>query len=103
MLKHFYSTLTNKGEVQTPSTEYIWMKKVRFLHNVFWADKGRDSDITIFMMLVSFDTTYLTKKYHMPFSHFVGVNHHGQSVLFGVGLLSDETTSTYIWLFETWL
>lgn len=102
MLKHFYSTLTNKGEVQTSSTEQIWMKKVASIMS-FGQIQGRDSHITIFMMLVSFDTTQLTNKHHMPFSHFVGANHHGQSVLFGVGLLSDETTSTYVWLFETWL
>ncbi|KAK1274266.1 Protein FAR1-RELATED SEQUENCE 5 [Acorus gramineus] len=36
----------------------------------------------------------------MPFAPFVGVNHHGQSVLFGCGLLSNENIETYIWLFK---
>ena len=39
----------------------------------------------------------------MPFVPLVGVNHHGQSVLFECGLLSKENTETYIWLFKTWL
>jgi hypothetical protein len=39
---------------------------------------------------VTFDTTYLTNKYHMPFAPFVSVNHHGESVLLGCGLLSNE-------------
>ncbi|XP_027362561.1 protein FAR-RED ELONGATED HYPOCOTYL 3-like [Abrus precatorius] len=30
--------------------------------------------------IVSFDTTYLTNKYDMPFAAFVGVNHHGQCI-----------------------
>ncbi|XP_039122024.1 protein FAR1-RELATED SEQUENCE 3-like [Dioscorea cayenensis subsp. rotundata] len=53
--------------------------------------------------VISFNTTYLTNKYDMPFAPFVGVNHHGQTILFGCGLLSKEDTKTYIWLFNTWL
>lgn len=45
----------------------------------------------------------LTNKYDMPFAPFVGVNHHGQSVLLGCGLLSSEDTATFTWLFKTWL
>jgi len=45
--------------------------------------------------VVSFDTTYLTNKYDMRFAPFVGVNHHGQSILLGCGLLSLEDTSTF--------
>lgn len=33
--------------------------------------------------VVTFDTTYLPNKYGMPFARFVGVNHHGQSILLG--------------------
>ncbi|XP_042952209.1 protein FAR1-RELATED SEQUENCE 5-like [Carya illinoinensis] len=39
----------------------------------------------------------------MPFAPFVGVNHHGQSILLGAGLISSEDTETFVWLFETWL
>ncbi|XP_028120899.1 protein FAR-RED IMPAIRED RESPONSE 1-like [Camellia sinensis] len=53
--------------------------------------------------VVSFDTTYLTNKYDMPFAPFVGVNHHGQSILFGCGLLCNENTETFVWLFKEWL
>ncbi|KAK2652983.1 hypothetical protein Ddye_012839 [Dipteronia dyeriana] len=38
----------------------------------------------------------------MPFAAFVGVNHHEQSTLFGCGLISNEDTETYIWLFQSW-
>ncbi|XP_022868809.1 protein FAR1-RELATED SEQUENCE 5-like [Olea europaea var. sylvestris] len=53
--------------------------------------------------VVTFDTTYLTNKYDMPFTPFVGVNHHGQSTLLGCGLLSGEDINTFVWLFRTWL
>ncbi|WOK98442.1 protein FAR1-RELATED SEQUENCE 5 [Canna indica] len=42
-------------------------------------------------------------RYNMPFAPFVGVNHHGQSILFGCGLLSREDIETYVWLFRSWL
>ncbi|KAL2542773.1 Protein FAR1-RELATED SEQUENCE 5 [Abeliophyllum distichum] len=53
--------------------------------------------------VVTFDTTYLTNKYDMPFAPFVGVNHHEQSTLLGCGLVSNEDTETFVWLFRTWL
>ena len=39
----------------------------------------------------------------MPFASFVGVNHHGQTILFGCGLLSNENTETFTWMFKSWL
>ncbi|XP_024041931.1 protein FAR1-RELATED SEQUENCE 5-like [Citrus clementina] len=53
--------------------------------------------------VITFDTTYLTNKYDMPFAPFVGVNHHGQSILLGCGLISREDTKIFTWLFEAWL
>ncbi|XP_059454921.1 protein FAR-RED IMPAIRED RESPONSE 1-like [Corylus avellana] len=53
------------------------------LRNVFWADARSRASYEDFGDIVTFDTTYLTNKYGMPFAPFVGVNHHGQSILFG--------------------
>jgi len=39
----------------------------------------------------------------MPFALFVGVNHHGQSILLGCRLLSSKDTDSFIWLFQSWL
>ncbi|XP_042974557.1 protein FAR1-RELATED SEQUENCE 4-like [Carya illinoinensis] len=39
----------------------------------------------------------------MSFAPFVGVNHHGQSIILGAGLISSEDTETFTWLFQTWL
>ncbi|XP_062161992.1 protein FAR-RED IMPAIRED RESPONSE 1-like [Alnus glutinosa] len=73
------------------------------LKNVFWADAQSRSSYEDFGDVVTFDTTYLTNKYKMPFAHFVGVNHHGQSMLLGAALISSEDTATFVWLFEAWL
>ncbi|KAL4381663.1 hypothetical protein AHAS_Ahas04G0156000 [Arachis hypogaea] len=53
--------------------------------------------------IVSFDTTYKTNRYDMPFGSFVGVNHHGNSVLLGCGLLTKENSGSFTWLFNAWL
>ncbi|XP_058217567.1 protein FAR1-RELATED SEQUENCE 5-like [Rhododendron vialii] len=73
------------------------------LQNVFWADAYSRELCKEFGDVVTFDTTYLVNKYNMPFAPFVGVNHHGQSILFGCGLVSREDTTSFVWLFETWL
>jgi transposase-like protein len=31
------------------------------------------------------------------------MNHHGQSILLGAGLISSEDTNTFVWLFKCWL
>lgn len=53
--------------------------------------------------MVCFDATYLTNDYALSFVKFVGVNHHGQSFLFGCALVSHEDAETYAWVFSTWL
>ncbi|XP_028098131.1 protein FAR-RED IMPAIRED RESPONSE 1-like [Camellia sinensis] len=73
------------------------------IRNLFWADAMSRAAYKEFGDVVSFDTTYLTNKYDMPFAPFVGVNHHGQSILLGCGLLSNEDTDTFVWLFKSWL
>lgn len=50
------------------------------LRNVFWADARSRGAYEYFGEAITFDTTYLTNKYDMPFAPFLGVNHHGQSI-----------------------
>ncbi|XP_062158806.1 protein FAR1-RELATED SEQUENCE 4-like [Alnus glutinosa] len=73
------------------------------LRNVFWADARSRAAYDFFGDVITFDTTYLTNSYDMPFAPFVGVNHHGQSILLGAGLISSEDTDTFVWLFKCWL
>ncbi|KAL2519513.1 Protein FAR1-RELATED SEQUENCE 5 [Abeliophyllum distichum] len=69
----------------------------------FWADCESRRSYAYFGDVVVFDTTYNTNKYSMVFGPFVGVNHHGQTVIFGCGLLSDETTESFVWLFTKFI
>ncbi|XP_050875006.1 protein FAR-RED IMPAIRED RESPONSE 1 [Lathyrus oleraceus] len=73
------------------------------VRNVFWADARSIAAYEYFGDVVTFDTTYLTNKYDMPFAAFVSVNHHSQSTLLGCGLLSGEDTDSFVWLFKSWL
>lgn len=73
------------------------------LRNVFWADAKSRAAYRYFNDVIAFDTSYVKDKYKTPLALFIGVNHHGQSVLLGCGLLSEETTENYIWLLKTWL
>ncbi|XP_075669820.1 protein FAR1-RELATED SEQUENCE 5-like [Castanea sativa] len=53
----------------------------------FWVDARSRMAYQYFEDVVTFDTTYKTNKYHMPFAPFTGLNHHCQSILFGCALL----------------
>ncbi|KAL5557652.1 hypothetical protein UlMin_033863 [Ulmus minor] len=71
--------------------------------NIFWADANSRMNYSYFGDTVTFDTTYRTNRYRVPFAPFTGWNHHGQPVLFGCALLLNESESSFVWLFETWL
>ncbi|KAF5475615.1 hypothetical protein F2P56_007407 [Juglans regia] len=73
------------------------------LKNVFWADFRSRAVYESFGDVITFDTTYLINAYKMPFAPFVGVNHHGQSILLGCRLISNEDANTFEWLFQSWL
>ncbi|KAG7986128.1 hypothetical protein I3843_03G065600 [Carya illinoinensis] len=67
----------------------------------FWADAGSRAAYQYFEDVVTFDSTYLTNIYKMPFVPFSGVNHHHQTIMFGCALLVNETAESYIWLLRT--
>lgn len=73
------------------------------LRNVFWIDARCRVAVGYFSDVVFIDNTYLSNKYEIPLVAFVGMNHHGQSVLLGCGLLAGETMESYVWLFKAWL
>ncbi|XP_048443891.1 protein FAR1-RELATED SEQUENCE 5 isoform X2 [Pyrus x bretschneideri] len=71
--------------------------------NFFWVDRKARNDYTYFGDTVTFDTTYRSNRYRLPFAPFTGVNHHGQPVFFGCALLINESEASFLWLFKTWL
>jgi hypothetical protein len=60
-------------------------------------------DYKCFGDVMSFDTTFQTNKFEMPFALILGANHHKRTVIFGAALLYSETIESFVWLFETFL
>ncbi|KAK4394947.1 protein FAR1-RELATED SEQUENCE 6 [Sesamum angolense] len=73
------------------------------LNNVFFADARSRIAYNYFSDTVTIDTTSLTNKYEIPLISFVGINHHGQSVLLGCGFLGHESVEYFVWMFRAWL
>ncbi|GLT47989.1 hypothetical protein SLA2020_216340 [Shorea laevis] len=71
--------------------------------SIFWVDGRARAMYEHFGDVVVFDVTYKTNQFLLPFAPFTGVNHHGQSTLFGCALLVDEQEESFVWLFERWL
>jgi hypothetical protein len=51
------------------------------VESIFWVDSAaRQAYIDLYHDCVSFDATYKTNMYDMPFAPFIGINKHGQSI-----------------------
>ncbi|XP_042479090.1 protein FAR1-RELATED SEQUENCE 5-like [Macadamia integrifolia] len=81
----------------------IQVGKDNKLKGIFWADKRSREQYQLFGDVVVLDTAFMKDRYNFPFASFTGFNHHKQSILFGCGLIADESEESYIWLFKTWL
>ncbi|XP_050378377.1 protein FAR1-RELATED SEQUENCE 5-like [Argentina anserina] len=69
----------------------------------FWVDSSEKKSYAHFGDVVVFDTTYNTNRYKMFFAPLLGVNHHGQTLVFGCTFLSNENFDSFVWLLNTWL
>lgn len=78
-------------------------KDTGHIANFFWADGQSIMDYKCFGDAVSFDTTFQTNKFEMPFAPILGTNHHKQTIIFGCALMFNETIPSFVWLFESFL
>ncbi|KAL6905922.1 hypothetical protein ACP4OV_003523 [Aristida adscensionis] len=93
-------------EKQDEDSEYFFKYSVDDegrLKNIFWSDAQSQMDYGAFGDVVVFDSTYRVNRYNLPFIPFVGANHHRSTVIFGCGILSDESVASYVWLLEAFL
>lgn len=70
------------------------------IRTLMWSNSKSRMQYSHFGDAITFDTTYKTNLYEMPFGLFVGVNNHFQSVLLGGVLMTDETIETFEWVFK---
>ncbi|XP_074336763.1 protein FAR1-RELATED SEQUENCE 5-like [Apium graveolens] len=73
------------------------------VRGLVWVDPRSINAYKNFGDVVTFDLTYRTNRYCMPFIPITGVNHHYQNILFGFALVRDETDALYKWVLRTWL
>jgi zinc finger SWIM domain-containing protein 3 len=58
-------------------------------------------DYACFGDAVTFDTTFQTNKFEMPFAPILGTNQQKQTIIFGAALIFNETIESFVWLFKT--
>ncbi|XP_051214430.1 protein FAR1-RELATED SEQUENCE 5-like [Lolium perenne] len=82
----------------------IYFDEEHRVENIFWVDSAaRKAYTEAYHDCVSFDTTFLTNQFNMPFAPFIGINRHGQSFMLGCGFLRDEKEESFTWLFTQFL
>ncbi|KAK1667292.1 hypothetical protein QYE76_055451 [Lolium multiflorum] len=85
-----------------------FFKKIDLDHDdrvrrIFWVDGPARAAYKKYNDCLSFDATYMTNCYSMPFAPFIGINRYGQSIQLGCGFLRNEQIEDYVWLFEAFL
>ncbi|XP_021749397.1 protein FAR-RED IMPAIRED RESPONSE 1-like [Chenopodium quinoa] len=70
------------------------------IERMFWCHGISQGDYKAFRSVIAFDTTYKVNAYQKPFVVIVNVNHHRKTVPFGVALVTNEKTDTYIWVLK---
>jgi len=73
------------------------------MKTMLWCTGKNRVDYENFGDAITFDTTYRTNLYSLPFGLFVGVNNHFQSIVFGGVLLTSEKTIDFEWAFTNFV
>ncbi|XP_058000139.1 protein FAR1-RELATED SEQUENCE 3 isoform X2 [Hevea brasiliensis] len=93
-----------KMQAENPGFFYaIQLDDDNHMANVFWADARSRTAYGHFGDAVTLDTNYRINQYRVPIAPFSGVNHHGQTILFGCAILLDDSEASIVWLFKTFL
>ena len=80
---------------ETDSNNSVW--------SLFWTDSLCKMNYELSGKYISFDMTFSMNVYRLPFAPIIGVDNHGSTVLFGVGLLKDEKIGSFKWLLTTFV
>ncbi|XP_071681037.1 protein FAR1-RELATED SEQUENCE 5-like [Lolium perenne] len=70
---------------------------------IFWVDGPAIAAYKNYSDCLSFDTTYITNMYNMPFAPFIGINRYCQTIQLGCGFLKNENIESFEWLFKEFL
>jgi hypothetical protein len=95
-----FSRIKSKDPGFTVAMDLDDQKRVRSL---LFSHGSSRNDYAAFGDVVTFDTTYRTNLYNLPFGLFVGANHHFQSIVFAGVLLTEETIEAFKWTFKNFI
>ncbi|OQU88877.1 hypothetical protein SORBI_3002G112850, partial [Sorghum bicolor] len=105
--KDMQETLDYFRALKEEDPEFFYKIKLDDNHrveNLFWVDSAtRCAYKEAYNDCVSFDATYMTNIYEMPCTPFIGINRHCQTFQLGCAFIRNEKTTTYEWLFLTFL
>ncbi|XP_074323269.1 protein FAR1-RELATED SEQUENCE 5-like [Apium graveolens] len=73
------------------------------VRGLVWVDPRSLNAYMNFGDVATFDSTYRTNRYVMPFILITVVKYHYQNILFGFALIRDEKETTYRWVLKAWL
>lgn len=79
------------------------LDKDQRLISLMWSSGRSRKMYSHFGDVVTFDTTFNTNLYKMPFGMFVGVDSHFNSVIYAGVLLTREDTTSFKWAFTTFV
>ncbi|KAK1615385.1 hypothetical protein QYE76_020902 [Lolium multiflorum] len=91
------------SELKEKDSEFTYTVQVDAesrIQTLLWTNGRSKLQYHHFGDVVTFDTTYKTNLYDMPFGIFVGVNNHFQSVLYAGVLMRDEKIESFEWVFR---
>jgi hypothetical protein len=70
------------------------------IKTLLWSNGRSKVQYRNFGDAITFDTTYRTNLYDMPFGLFLGVNNHFQSIILGGVLMREEKIGSFKWVFS---
>ncbi|XP_042012212.1 protein FAR1-RELATED SEQUENCE 5-like [Salvia splendens] len=92
--------MAKKKEMSESYTYHYEVNENNQLVALFWCDGLMKRNYHMFGDIVAFDTTYNTNRYCMIFFPFTGKDNHGSPVTFPAGLVCNEKTWAFGWLFR---
>ena len=66
----------------------------------FWANVMMRQAYKFYGDVVIFNTTYNTNCYGLIFAPLIGVNNHGQTIIFACAFLNKELIDYFVWLYN---
>ncbi|XBI20861.1 hypothetical protein VPH35_062073 [Triticum aestivum] len=96
-------TMNLLGEMKANDPDFNYTVQVdeeSRIKTLMWVTSRGCDQYRCFGDAITFDTTYRTNLYDMPFGLFVGVNNHFQSIIFGGAMMRDKKEETFKWIFR---